>query len=165
MNRKQIIKLTLITGLVFLSLGGWLLHLRVHPPLAQAYNLIPFISGVISIIIVPLLFWSRSTVQYAYVTNGMLVILGTITMAHFSILTLSFPISLESLFFKTMFPDIAILWGNFAIGKALFDLELLSTDKDVVPKGRYFRYPNTGWWLVHLLAWSAVYALGNILWK
>lgn len=165
MNRKQIIKTTLIASLVLLSLGGWLLHIRTHPPLADADNLIPYISGIISIIIIPLLFCYKPTVAYAYVINGMLVILGTITMAHFSIVNFNGPLTLSSFLFKTTIPDILLLWGKFAVGKTLFDLELLNTDKDVVPKGRYFRYPNTGWWIVHLFGWSAVYALGNILWK
>jgi hypothetical protein len=157
MTRKQTLKTTLITGLVLLALGGWLLHTRTHPPLADADNLVPFISGIISIIILPLMFWFRPTLAYAYVINGMLVILGTITMTHFSIVKFGQPFGLIA--------DIALLWGKFAVGKAIFDLDFIKTDQDVQPKGRYFRYPNTGWWLVHLLAWSVVYAAGNILWK
>lgn len=165
MNRKALLKVTLLSGLVVMALGGWLLHSGFHPPLMKGYNLVPFLAGLTSIIIVPFLFWFRSTFAYAYVINGFMVILGTITMAHFSIAHFSGPLTLESLFFRTMLPDIFMLWGNFAFGKALFDLELLNAATDTVPKGRYFRYPNNGWWLVHLFAWSLVYALGNILWK
>ena len=165
MTRKNTLKMTLITGLVFLAFGGWLLHTRTHPPLADADNLIPFISGLISVIVLPAMFWFRPTLPYAYVINGMLVILGTITMAHFSIVRFGMPTSLNGLLFGSLLPDIAMLWGKFAVGKAIFDLDILKDDKDIQPKGRYFRYPNTGWWLVHLLAWSAVYAAGNLLWK
>ncbi len=165
MTNKDRIKLTLICGLAVLSLGGWLLHFRSHPPFMDAYNMIPFLSGIASVIIVPLLFWFRPTVVLAYLINGFAVILGTILMAHYSIVNFKGPLSLETLVFYTMFPDIAMLWGKFFMGKALFDLEFLKTDQDLVPKGRYFRYPNTGWWLVHLIAWSLVYALGNILWR
>lgn len=165
MNRKTYIKTTLISGLVVLALGGWLLHFRIHSPLVNSANYIPFIAGIITVIILPLMFWFRSTAAYAYVINGMLVILGTITMAHFSIAHYSGPLSLEGVLMRTLFPDIAMLWGNFAFGKALFDLELLNSATDTVPKGRYFRYPNNGWWLVHLIAWSLVYALGHILWR
>lgn len=165
MTRKNVLKTTLITGLVFLAVGGWLLHIRTHPPLADADNLVPFVSGIVSIIILPLMFWFRPTLAYAYVINGMLVILGTITMAHFSIVKFGLPTSLNGLFFNSMFADIALLWGKFAVGKAIFDLDFLKTDQDVQPKGRYFRYPNTGWWLVHLVMLSVVYALGHLLWK
>jgi hypothetical protein len=160
MTRKTYLKLTLLTGLVVLALGGWLLHLRFHPPLADADNLVPFVTGIVSIVIIPLLFWFRSTAAYAYVINGFMVIIGTITMAHFGIVKMNSPLAL--------LPDIAILWGNFFVGKALFDLEFLNNAVDPQPRPtfwRYFRYPNNGWWLVHLVAWSAVYALGHILWR
>ncbi len=165
MNRKAYIKLMLIGGLIVLALGGWLLHFRIHPPFKEGYNLVPFIAGIISVVIVPLLFSFRSTIAYAYVLNGMLVILGTITMAHFSIVHFAGPLNFQNLLFGTLLADIAILFGNFACGKAIFDLELLNASTDTVPKGRYFRYPNNGWWVVHLFALSLVYALGNVLWK
>jgi hypothetical protein len=165
MNRKEVLKTTLITGLVFLALGGWLMHTRFHPPQADADNLVPFISGLISIIVLPVMFWFRPTLAYAYVINGFLVILGTITMAHFSIVKFGLPTSLGALFFGSMLPDIVLLWGKFVFGKAIFDLDFLKSDQDVQPKGRYFRYPNTGWWLVHLVLLSLVYALGHLLWK
>ncbi|HTY13286.1 MAG TPA: hypothetical protein VMD02_03755 [Candidatus Omnitrophota bacterium] len=165
MKRKEQLKLTLIAGLVALALGGWLLHVRTHPPFAEDENLIPFVAGIISIVIVPLMFWFKKTSAYAYVLNGFMVILGTITMAHFSIVHMSGPVSAADLLFKTMLPDILMLWANFAMGKAIFDLELLNSATDVVPQGRWFRYPNNGWWLAHLAGWSMVYALGNIIWK
>lgn len=165
MTRKSSLKMTLIAGLVFLSLGGWLLHLRIHSPLVQYENLVPFISGIISIIVLPTLFWFRPTVAYAYVINGFLVIIGTITMAHFSITHFTPPVTLGGILMDTLLADIMLLWGKFAAGKAIFDLELLNTAQDPMPKGRYFRYPNTGWWLVHLVSLSIVYALGNILWR
>jgi hypothetical protein len=31
--------------------------------------------------------------------------------------------------------------------------------------GRIWRYPNMGWWWVHLFALSVVYAAGNLLWN
>lgn len=155
----------LIVGLFLLAFGGLLLHTIIHPAFLRSYGFVPLVAGILSVILVPLLFWFRPTVQYAYVINGFLVILGTIAMAHFSIFHFSGPLTIGNILFKTLLADISILWGKFAVGKALFDLELLSTDKDTIPKGRYFRYPNMGWWWVHLLAWSAVYALGNLLWK
>ncbi len=157
MTRKQTLKLTLVTGLVFLALGGAIMHSRFHPPFTEYYNLVPFFSGLVSVVVLPALFWFRPTLPYAYVTNGMLVILGTITMTHFSIVELGSPFG--------MLADVSLLWGKFIVGKAIFDLEIVKDDKDIQPAGRYFRYPNTGWWLVHLFAWSAVYAAGNLLWK
>ena len=32
LTRKAYLRLTLLSGLVILALGGWLLHLRIHSP-------------------------------------------------------------------------------------------------------------------------------------
>ncbi len=165
MNRKRALKATLVTGLFSLALGGWLLHLRIHPPTKSRDLLIPFIAGIVSAFCLPLLFWFRRTLNLAYIVNGFLVIIGTITMAQFSIVNFKGPVTAVNIIVNTLLADIALLWGKFVIGKAIFDLEFLKSDADLSAKGRFFRYPKMGWWLAHLFALAAVYALGNILWK
>lgn len=184
MNRKKMIRATLVAGLFFFALGGWLLHLRIHPPAKGADYLIPFISGIVSVFCLPLLFWFRRTVALAYIINGFLVIIGTITMAQFSIVNFKGPVTAISIILTTTLADIAILWGKFGIGKALFDLESLNphtncdvasikttigvgvkSDTDTAAKGRFFRYPHMGWWWVHLFSLALVYTLGNVIWK
>lgn len=165
MTRKKIIKITLVIGLFFLSLGGWLLHLRIHPLAKNNANFIPFISGILSVFCLPFLFWFKRTLSLGYIINGFMVILGTITMAHFSIVYFKGPVNFLTVILNTTLADIAILWGKFTLGKALFDLEFLKSDKDITAKGRFFRYPNMGWWWVHLFGLTVVYALGNIIWK
>ncbi|OGX42595.1 MAG: hypothetical protein A3G37_03360 [Omnitrophica WOR_2 bacterium RIFCSPLOWO2_12_FULL_46_30] len=165
MKRKEMIKAALAAGLFFLGLGGWLLHLRIHPPVKNAANLIPFISGIGSVFCLPFLFCFRPTVTLAYIINGFLAIIGTITMAHFSIAHFQGPITPASIILNTTFADIAILWGKFAVGKTLFDLEFLKSETEAAAQGRFFRYPNMGWWWAHLFALAIVYASGNIFWK
>lgn len=165
MNRKKTIKTALIASLFCLALGGWLLHMRIHPLSKNVDYIIPFISGIISVFFIPVLFCFKPSVTLAYILNGFLAILGTITMAHLSIAQFEGPVTLKDIIFNTTFADIVILWGKFAIGKALFDLEHLKSDIDTAPKGRFFRYPNMGWWWIHLFGLSAIYALGKILWK
>ena len=165
MNRKKTIKAMLIAGLFFLALGGWLLHLRIHPPARGADYFIPFAAGIVSVFCLPFLFCFRPALALAYVINGFLVIIGTITMAHFSIANFQGPITASNIILNTTFAAIMILWGKFSLGKTLFDLEFLRSDTDVLVKGRFFRYPNMGWWWVHLIALAAVYTLGKILWK
>ena len=139
--------------------------MRSHPPFAEDENMIPFIFGIVSVFALPVMFWFRKTIILAYLINGFSVIIGTILMMHFSLSNLRAPITPLDIVFRTTFPDILLLWGKFGVGKALFDLELLKSDTDPAIKGRFFRYPNMGWWWVHLIALSMVYALGNILWK
>ena len=165
MNTKKMIKTTLVAGLFFLALGGWLLHIRIHPITKTIDNIIPVISGIISVFVLPILFWFGPTVSLAYIINGFLVKLGAIIMAHFSITHFKDPVTPVTIILNTTFADILILWGKFAIGKAIFNLEFLRSDKDAAAKGRFFRYPNMGWWWVHLFALALVYALGNVFWK
>ena len=164
MTQKKNIQVLIIVALVFISLGGWLLHLRIHPPFEEGHNLIPFIAGLASVLIIPLMFLFSGLVQYAYVLNGFIVIIGTITMAHFGLAHIQGPVTIESLVFRTPFPDIVMLFTKFFIGKALFDLNrMVSTEAP--HSGLFFRYPNMGWWYVHFVAVSVVYAAGHFLWK
>ncbi len=165
MTVRSYIKSALLAALVALAIGGFLLHARVHPIARNSSNFVPFISGILSIIIVPLLFSSKRTVSYGYVINGMLVILGTVAMSHFTIVHWPKPFTFPALLFQTTLADIALLWGKFFVGKALFELELRGYDADEVKKGIFHRYPNYGWWLVHLAVISSVYLLGHLIWR
>jgi len=163
MTNRRSLKFSLIAAIFFLGLGGWLMHARIHP-LDEPGDYIPFISGIISVIILPVLFLRRGTTAYAYVINGMLAIIGIITMSHFSLTHLAGNMSFSNVVFKSTFPYSFILIGKFMAGKCIFDLEFFSMEENAVRAGRFLRYPNMGWWLVHLVAMAAVYAAGNILW-
>lgn len=80
-----------ILALLFLSLGGWLLHFRIHHPSANPSNFVPFIFGLLNVLVTPFLFNSKKTVLLAYLINGLGVIVGAIAMAHFSLSTLPTP--------------------------------------------------------------------------
>lgn len=127
-------KSTLLSALVLLAFGGLLLHYRIHYFMV-ADKLHPgntIFSGtlfngtlfpLIDLFLVTALFLSRKTAVYGYVLNGMLVIYGTIFMAHFSIAQLiAKPVPLLSIPLNSTLPDIAILWADFFVGKALYDL-------------------------------------------
>lgn len=165
MTQKQNIKFLLIAALMAVSLGGLLLHLRIHPPFALAQHLIPFIAGIISIVVLSAMFLSKKTLAYAYVINGMIVIIGIITMAHFSMMNPPKHISFKTIIIGTLFADIVVLCTKFFLGKALFEIEMLKTIDAHVRRGRFWQYPNMGWWGVHFLALSLVYSMGNLLWK
>jgi hypothetical protein len=161
MKKKDYLRLVLILAVFFLALGGWLLHLRIHPLAKDAENYIPFVAGFISVIIIPVLFIFRSTIPFAYLLNGMTVIIGTITMTHFSIENPQVW-TLQTIFMGTLLADIMLLWGKFAVGKALFDLDPVISRPDApISKGRFFRFPNMGFWFAHLVTLTAVYLIGS----
>lgn len=166
MTVQKYIKKILLIGLVVLSAGGILLHSRIHPVTANNSNFVPLISCILSILVVPTLFCFRKTISYGYVLNGFLVITGTITMSHYSIAHWPSPATFHTVLFNTLIADILILWGKFFIGKAIFDLETFGYEP--VPRSfdlNTIRYPNLGWWIVHLAAVSIVYAIGFVFWR
>jgi hypothetical protein len=165
MTIKTYVKTTLLVGLVALSVGGFFLHLRIHPLAKNPANIVPIVSGVLGIVIVPLLFSSRKLIAYGYVINGMETIIGTVLMAHYSIAHWPTPVTPGAIIFHTLLADILVLWSKFFLGKAIFDLEHHGYDQTRVMKGKTYRYPNYGWWFIHLVTISLIYYVGHLLWR
>ena len=104
-----------ILGLVLISLGGLLLHLRIHPPAHEAFNWIPVVIGVLSVIVSPLLFnWSK-TVAVAYLLNAISVVVGIGTMAWHSIEHWQGPVTWEAVLLQSTLADILILSAKLPI--------------------------------------------------
>lgn len=165
MTDRHYVRNMLLVALIAMSLGGLLLHLRIHPLEKNLSNFVPFVSGILGAVVVPLLFCWKRTLSYGYVLNGMSVVVGTVAMSHFSIANWPAPTTLGAILMKTTLPDILLLWGKFCVGKSLFDLEIYGYDPKKQRGGNTYRYPNLGWWVVHLFAISLVYSLGNVLWR
>jgi hypothetical protein len=165
MTTRTYVKTILLAALVSMALGGFLLHLRIHPVSKNASNLVPFIACLLSIVVVPFLFSFKKLVEYGYVLNGMLVIVGTITMAHFSIVHWAAPATFGTVLQMTLLADILLLWSIFFVGKSLFELEFYGYDPARKKGGKMYRYPNLGWWIIHLAAISVIYWLGHFLWR
>ena len=127
-------KNTLLTALFLLAVSGLLLHYRIHNfmvadkmnPGGFAFDGSKFMATLfplIDVIVVTGLFMSRKTAAYGYLLNGLLVIYGTIFMAHFSFAEIAAKsIPFPALLLKSTLPDIGIAWGDFFVGKALYDL-------------------------------------------
>jgi hypothetical protein len=130
-------------------------------------NYIPFITGIFSALVLTVMFSVGALIPLAYLINGMLAIIGTITMTHFSIHYWPKDATLGTIFLGTLLADIIILWTSFCIGKAIFELETSTPENLEHPKpaGRFFRYPNMGYWGIHIFGLSLVYTAGHIFWK
>ena len=132
-------KSTLLIALFLLALSGLMLHLRIHNfmiadklhPDTFLFDRTRFLATLfplVDVMLVTALFMSRKTAVYGYLLNGLIVIYGTIFMVHFSIsemIVKSIPLS--SMLLKSTLPDIGIAWGDFFIGKALYDLYMRGT--------------------------------------
>lgn len=152
---RNSIKNYLIVSLFLISLGGFGLHFFIHNPGQQAYGFVPFISGLLSILLIPAFFCFKKTIHLAHILNGFTAIVGIITMTHFSIVK------------APLLPDIAIVIAKFVLGRAIFQFEIFQ-NLEAAPKitgWSLIRYPNMGFWYVHLVLLSVVYILGNLLWR
>lgn len=165
MTIKVSIRSILLGALVTFSLAGFMIHARIHLIAQNLSFIVPFAAGILSTAVIPALFWFKKTLTCGYLLNGFLCIIGTVTMGHFAIARWSDPTSPPDILLKSMVIDILIVWGKFFIGKALFDLETFGYDPDRPKAGVTYRYPNLGWWLVHLAGVTLVYTLGNRLWS
>jgi hypothetical protein len=113
-------------ALVALALGATLLHLRIHPP-DELSDLWPNLFSWLDLVVVSLLFLSRSTALLAVILNSFLAFLGIIMMADYSLsatLAGQMKVMPGTSFFGwlllTTLPDIAILVADFFVGLALF---------------------------------------------
>lgn len=132
MNRRL-----LLIALFLLAISGLLLHYRIHPfmvadrlnpeiKIFDSTKFLSFIFPLIDLVIVTALFLSRKTAVYGYLFNGLIVIYGSILMAHYSIAEMfAKSIPFNQMFLKSTFPDIAIAWADFFVGKVLYDSYML----------------------------------------
>jgi hypothetical protein len=113
-------------ALVALALGATMLHLRLHPP-DELSDVWPNLFSWIDLVVVSLLFLSRSTAIFGVILNGFMAFLGIILMADYSIsATLAGQVKVMpgADFFgwllQTTLADIAILAADLMVGLALY---------------------------------------------
>lgn len=126
-------KNALLSALFLLAVAGLLLHLRIHffmipdkmnpgGTIFDGTRFLSFVFPLVDVVVVTLLFLSRKTAVYGYLLNGLIVIYGTVFMAHFSLAEMAAKsIPLSQMIIKSTLPDIGIAWADFFVGKALYD--------------------------------------------
>ena len=145
-----------ILELMFLSWGGWMLHFGFHPLSGDPPNFIPFLFGLVNIIIIPQLFNHKKTVIIAYLFNGVGVIIGAILMATFSLSALPDPVTFHSIIFRTTLADILILFPKLFIG------QMVLSHFYPAGLGRLF---TPFWWVRHFCYLSIMFTLAHFLWR
>ncbi|RJQ56090.1 MAG: hypothetical protein C4526_02550 [Nitrospiraceae bacterium] len=131
-------KKILLTSLFLLAVAGLMLHYRIHnfmvpdridPEIMKfdGTRFLSFLFPLIDVVLVTALFTSRKTCIYGYLFNGIIVIYGTVFMAHYSIAEFAAKsVPPGDWLLKSTLPDIGIAWADFFTGKALYDLYLRS---------------------------------------
>jgi hypothetical protein len=140
--------------LLLLSLGGLLIHLRMHPITENPANFVPFVFGIVNSVLVILFFINNNTAVIAYLINGFGVIIGIIMMVDFSLSNLPYPLTIGKLFLKTTFPYILILFAK------LLPAHIILMHYFPSGTGRLF---TLFWWFRHFLYVTVIYILGHLL--
>jgi hypothetical protein len=99
----------------FISLGGLLLHLRIHPPSANVFNWVPAAFGVVNVLVLPFLFNSPATVAGAYLFAWATAVTGTVTMTYYSVITWGMPVTLMNVILFSTLADILILLAKLLL--------------------------------------------------
>ena len=118
-----------ILAIFLLSFGGLLLHLKIHPPFPipsvtrphNMFNLYAFVPAMFNTLVIPFLSNSRKTVRWAYLFNWLTVIVGTVTMAYFSITHPPKSITVFSIIIQTTLADILILWAKIPMSQQILN--------------------------------------------
>ena len=117
MFRKEICNSIYAFSLI--SLGGWLLHLRIHSPAAAVLNWVPAVIGVVTTFILPFMFNRSSTARWAFLITVIAIIGGTITMADYSFDNPPKTITFITIILQTTIADIIILFAKLPIALSL----------------------------------------------
>lgn len=157
----------LILALVAISIGGLLLHLKIHPIFIEGIlewaHLIPVSIGILNAVIIPCLFLKKNTADLAYLLTGMSVIFGIVTMSHLSIANWQGEVSIIKILFNTTLADSLILLSKFFIAKEIFESYYPQRTKLNCKFPQALRFLLPGWWLVHFIGIAVVYSLGVFL--
>ncbi len=108
-----------VFGLFCMTLGGFLLHYRVHPPSKDAFNLIGVLFPLFNTLILPFMFLNRRTMTWAYLINATSVVVGVSVMTWFSVANWNEPISFYTILFHSTLADSLILMGKLPLAHAI----------------------------------------------
>jgi len=117
-------KSSLIIAQFFVSLGGLLLHLRIHPMIKDgAFSgtyAVPTVLGIFDVVVITLLLCWPKTVTLGFLLNGFFCIVGVITMAAFSFAHPPADNTFVAWTLNTTLADVLLLVGDFFIVRGVW---------------------------------------------
>ena len=149
-----------IAAIALLSLGGLMLHLRVHPVSLDPTDpsnpalLVPLAAGILSAVVSPVLLAFPRTFLVGYLWNGMSAVVGSITMAAAGFSPLPSPLSAESILLGSTLSSILLLLPKLFLG------QIALRHYHPGGMGRLF---TARWWVRHFFYVGAAFALGRLI--
>lgn len=93
-----------------ISLGGVLIHGKLHPPADSLYFLWAAPVSMVSLTIIPLLYVRPSTVAWGFLMNAATILIGTVGMSYHFVITTERTLTLYNVFMHSALPGIFIVW-------------------------------------------------------
>lgn len=122
----------LIVVHIAISLLGLLAHINLHPVGKSLFFWWASPVSVFSLIVIPALYARPATVAWGFLFNAMTVVIGTIAMSYFSLLTFDAPITLYRLATESTLLKVFFLWIKLPV--AYFILIKMKPLKIVRPR-------------------------------
>jgi hypothetical protein len=111
-----------ILALFLISLGGLLLHLKLHwllwPP-KEVSVWLQVIFGGLTTFVLPFMFNNAKTIAWAYLINLAAIIVGTVAMAYFSFENWEWLVTVKTVILKSTLADILILWAKLPLAQII----------------------------------------------
>jgi len=110
----RIVKIMILMHVV-ISLGGMLVHIKLHPPGSSLYFWWASPVSAFSLLVIPFLYFRASTAAWGFMFNAGTIMIGTVGMFYYSVHTFERPFTLYNVFLKSALPGILILWIKLPI--------------------------------------------------
>ncbi len=98
-----------------ISIGGMIIHMNLHPATESLYFFWASPVNVFSVIVIPVLLARPSTVGWGFMLNAGTILIGTVGMSYFTLLTLESPVTAQWLFTESPLKGIVVLWAKLPI--------------------------------------------------
>lgn len=117
---------------ICISLAGLAIHLTLHPVDKSIYYWWASPVNAFSLFVITFLYVRPSTVAWGFMLNAFTVLIGTLTMSYYSLLTLERPLTLYLVLTKSPLAGIIVLWIKVPV--AYYILVMMKTGKKSDPE-------------------------------
>ncbi len=111
---KRSVKI-LLTIYIGISIGGMIIHMNLHPVTESLYFFWASPVNLLSVIVIPVLLARPSTVGWGFMLNAGTILIGTVGMSYYMLLTLEGTVTLQWLFSDSPLKGIVVLWAKLPI--------------------------------------------------
>ena len=105
---------------VGISLPGLAAHMKLHPVQESLFFWWASPFSFFSLLVIPVLYGRAATVAWGVLFNGMTVVIGTIGMTYYSLLTFEGPLTLLRFTTESTLPQVLLLWTKLPLSYFIF---------------------------------------------